>query len=1174
MTVNGSAGKFRILLLGTPVVMQGEQPLHIQRRLTRALLYYLAFHEHAVPRSQLVLLFWPDASEQDGRRRLREILSKLRAGLPDPNLLVTGQEEVSLDPHLVTVDAREFVALEEEVRKGTLLSRSGRMLAYSQQQTSQAALLWRASRFMAGFELPECMAYQDWQMETSRSLEFLRLNMLSRLADHHLAAAEPMEAIRWLRTALEIDELDGNLHLRLLKGYRDLGRIREALAHCEHLQDLYQREGMGAIPKPIQQICAELRHADATPTSTRKSLWPLPIEVTSPFVGREPFVARLRGKYANGGAVVIMGESGSGKSRLIFESCQGLQPEPRLLVTCGRSLESDMPLQPWIDVLRREVRLEEWEQIDPAWHSFLKLLFPELDTEGGATSHPPLQGEANLQRSKLFEAIRQLLLTLGKKNRLVVIFDDAQWGDQASYALLSYLLERGFFQTDHMLLIASRVEESCRFLDELIQKHDRNVPMDVVALEELQPDSISLLVQAILGATPDAIFIQRLSRDTGGNPLLVLEILRAILDANIDPSSAGGLSTFPIPASIRSLVTDRLNAVSADTRKVVLTAAVMGMEFSSSTLAPATGIRPDRLADILEKLERDHLIRTFYGTDPQLDYTFVHEKVREVFLASLSPVRLRLIHKKVAEALEQMPGLASSLPFILARHYEQAGMAQQAFIRWLESGQHACKLLSTAEATQAFVRAEKQLQRIEPLLADQKIYSLYTTWGEMALEVSDFKTKQDCFQKLLEYGRKRNSPLLIGTALSGLANLSIHKVEPAAGLESVRQAIPLLKRAGNVYELIMAYNRQAMAQQLLLDMPAAVKSYQQAQKFGADSSDLHILDAKTISLTNETLLHVFLGFPETALRLALQAMAQSRVTGNLANQCRAHMSAGISLDLMSDIPASLEIALNGIELCQQIQADHTNGYLQLIAAKNEFRLGLIDKAWQRCEWVSELAKDRFLEVLAEDYHLRGYIYLRLAMIPEAIASFQKGMSFQKDTFQFAENAYSMAYCMGVAGKTQEALAMLDQIIENAGKKRFDIINFPSLINKTRLLMQLSRIDEAEKILQQVKSDCEPRKYWEHFIVCALDLGRLELKRGNRKAALQYTDSVIRNATRHKHMWHELDALKLESECLASSDPRTIQNRHRRLEILEMIRNNCQLAQFQPALDALQKTLSA
>ncbi len=91
-----TADKIRILLLGTPVIMQGGKSLRIQRRLTRALLYYLAFHEAAVSRSQLVLLFWPDASEQDGRRRLREILSKLRSELPNPQLLVAEQEGIAL----------------------------------------------------------------------------------------------------------------------------------------------------------------------------------------------------------------------------------------------------------------------------------------------------------------------------------------------------------------------------------------------------------------------------------------------------------------------------------------------------------------------------------------------------------------------------------------------------------------------------------------------------------------------------------------------------------------------------------------------------------------------------------------------------------------------------------------------------------------------------------------------------------------------------------------------------------------------------------------------------------------------------------------------------------------------------------------------------------------------
>jgi len=101
----------RILLLGTPAVYHGDQPLYIQRRLLRWTLYYLACQKEMVGRSDLILLFWPDESEEKARRRLRETLSKLKKQLPDPNLIVTEHDRVGLDLNRVYSDVLDFQSL-------------------------------------------------------------------------------------------------------------------------------------------------------------------------------------------------------------------------------------------------------------------------------------------------------------------------------------------------------------------------------------------------------------------------------------------------------------------------------------------------------------------------------------------------------------------------------------------------------------------------------------------------------------------------------------------------------------------------------------------------------------------------------------------------------------------------------------------------------------------------------------------------------------------------------------------------------------------------------------------------------------------------------------------------------------------------------------------------------
>src|SRR5512133_3506671 len=94
----------RVFLLGAPAVTIDNQPLQIQRRLMRWMLSYLACQKSMVGRSDLILLFWPDEPEEDARRHLRETLSKLRAQLPDQEMIITDQDRVGLDLQRVSSD--------------------------------------------------------------------------------------------------------------------------------------------------------------------------------------------------------------------------------------------------------------------------------------------------------------------------------------------------------------------------------------------------------------------------------------------------------------------------------------------------------------------------------------------------------------------------------------------------------------------------------------------------------------------------------------------------------------------------------------------------------------------------------------------------------------------------------------------------------------------------------------------------------------------------------------------------------------------------------------------------------------------------------------------------------------------------------------------------------------
>ena len=285
--------KLRLLLLGPPAIYLGESPVHVQRRSLRTLLFYLGYQYDPVTRANLTLLFWPDESEPEARRHLREVLSKLRTELPDPNMLITEQDTVSLDHNRIYVDALEFIHLLQNA--GTQhLELNGLPLEETVLQKFHKALsLWRSPRFMAGAHLSDSIEIDRWMLNTAQVLEQSRQRLVERLADHYAATGNQDAAIHWLHVALEEDEFNPELHNRLVSTLRSFGRMGEALNYAKSLEELYQREGLGALPRTLKVLVDQVRSEISRPARLSAHTLAIAACDPDPICGPWPDIARI-----------------------------------------------------------------------------------------------------------------------------------------------------------------------------------------------------------------------------------------------------------------------------------------------------------------------------------------------------------------------------------------------------------------------------------------------------------------------------------------------------------------------------------------------------------------------------------------------------------------------------------------------------------------------------------------------------------------------------------------------------------------------------------------------------------------------------------------------------------------------------------------------------------------
>jgi hypothetical protein len=232
-------------------------------------------------------------------------------------------------------------------------------------------------------------------------------------------------------------------------------------------------------------------------------------------------------------------------------------------------------------------------------------------------------------------------------------------------------------------------------------RHDKAIT--TVPLDRLDEATTATLAARLRNAdTIDPKLAARLWMETEGNPLFVIEMLRA----GVPPKGSQAALT----PTMRAVLGARLGQLSYSARRLAEVAAVIGRPFSVGLLFSATGMGEPELADPLDELWRRRIIR-----DQGITYDFSHDKLRAVALEMLSPARRRQLHRAVAEAiaLEFRRDLDAASPQ-LAAHYDQAGMVEPAIDAYRVAGARAVAVSALDEAVTMFRRALALLAEAPP----------------------------------------------------------------------------------------------------------------------------------------------------------------------------------------------------------------------------------------------------------------------------------------------------------------------------------------------------------------------------------------------------------------------------------------------------------------------------
>lgn len=370
--------------------------------------------------------------------------------------------------------------------------------------------------------------------------------------------------------------------------------------------------------------------------------------------------------------VLLRGDPGIGKSRLLTAMLD-IASEPAAYRLAAGAFESEVmrPFALWIDALRQRGAGE------------VSAVFDGAGADG-----------RDRNRDQLFAALNDLIAGQSRARPVVLLFDDMHWCDESSAAALHYVARMNR-QRPLLGVLAAREDE---LRDNAgVQQALRGLLRDGMLSELKLAPLATAAVQALIAARAPAAYSRQLSAECGGNPLLAIELARAVTD---------GVHG----SSLDELIRERLGRAD-DGGEVLMWAAVLAPRIDVATLTRMSGIDSQRVAEALVAAERQSMLQS-----TERGLRFSHHLVARLVYAEIPPARRRVMHRRVAELLEQDTAVDLTHAADLARHAMQSGDPALAARATVSAGRLCVRFFANDDA-QALVRQgmvlAKQLPDVE-----------------------------------------------------------------------------------------------------------------------------------------------------------------------------------------------------------------------------------------------------------------------------------------------------------------------------------------------------------------------------------------------------------------------------------------------------------------------------
>jgi len=689
-----------------------------------------------------------------------------------------------------------------------------------------------------------------------------------------------------------------------------------------------------ATTKPFLERRFEVQPFSSAPEAHR--LWRVVglVDVdrhASPFVSRSREIAVLDDLLAQveqgrGQAVLLAGEPGIGKSRLLHEFHRLTRDRAGWLQGSAVSFGSSLPFHPLIDLLKRAFSVQATDsdeairgRIDattaPFGESFrpsVGFLHSLLSIDANGAERTPL--DPKLRRAGIFEAIGRFLHATSEARPLIVVLEDAHWTDQATGEFLALIVET---------LTASRIL--------LCVTHRTGYPLPFtpgafgtqLTLSRIPRADASAIGCSLVGAQSLSADLQQLiDAKTEGNPFFVEEVLRSLQERGLlerHGDEVGLLrptGTIDVPDSVEDVLLGRLERLDRASREVLRVASVIGREFPRHVLERVVSDGPGALDDRIRALRAVELIHNAHVW-PEVIYAFRHALTQEVAYNAQTNAERQAQHARIGEAVEQVYADRLSEHFgVLAHHFTRAQKWDKALEYLLAAAQQAEANFATREALALYDEARRAAEQMAGGVADpDTLIRIHEAKARLYFVTSEFMKSAGEGERILPLARLTGNRVKEAEGLAIIAWGSTWGRNLDAAIRYSREAIAVGEAAGALAAQGRAHFTIGFVRGVTGFLDESRASLDKAVELSNTAGDAVV---RSLSLSGAGLLRNWAGDYGEAAQLQKEGKTLARDSGLLFPLLFSSFLHGLSLTGKGDYDDALASFTEGLSLAERV----------------------------------------------------------------------------------------------------------------------------------------------------------------------------------------------------------------------------------------------------------------